>query len=539
MGNEVRVEIDRSATGGTFTNYDTLRGQVVLVVTLALALNYIQVKLEGVARTQVAVPRDRLAGHAAMLRRDRRRDADRKDKLVQDVHKVLYDTLVVFPPPNVRQVLSARDFTLAPGNYTYPFEFRIPLRNACVQPGGLTNLVLFNKKTFDVVVNSSVRAGLGGGAAAAAAAADHCVAQLPPSLSGVRDASISYYVKVTCKRALLLKPNLRHLDPFVFLPLDLDRHGQPIARHAFAGEYREVFFRKEVVFRERVPQVVAVPPPPPPPPPPPRGLLGLGGGSRRSSAAPPPPLRPRIAVATADVPFWFEVRFRDPAFVVPTKPPSFKLFLVLRHKPTRYLLAQYGRPAESNGLGVVYLQRLTVELRGTTTALVLERDGAARHVHRLRLEHCVAVCDNVYQNLALDLKDAVCPPLATATLTGAAAAAAYELEIPPKYYRNCVVPDHVLPSFATCNIERHYALAVTGAFSADPLGGATTVELLCPGVKVLSGLNMTRSLDLSANSSSTQVDKPPLTLPTYDDVVRQSSYQDDSEHIRARRRYDV
>ena len=70
------------------------------------------------------------------------------------MHKALYDTVIVFPPDNVRQVSQAKDFTLTPGNYSYPFEFKLPLNNSCVQLQGITNKVLFNKKNFDLIINN-------------------------------------------------------------------------------------------------------------------------------------------------------------------------------------------------------------------------------------------------------------------------------------------------------------------------------------------------------------------------------------------------
>lgn len=44
---DVKIEIDRTSTGGTFTNYDIIKGTVRLIVTNSITLNYIQVKLEG------------------------------------------------------------------------------------------------------------------------------------------------------------------------------------------------------------------------------------------------------------------------------------------------------------------------------------------------------------------------------------------------------------------------------------------------------------------------------------------------------------
>ena len=111
---DVKIEIDRSHTDGAFTNYDIIKGNVTLVVTKAITLNWIQVKLEGESTTQLLIPKF-----------NNNKKKKEKDKIIQDIHKVLYDTTIVFPPDNVRQVSQAKEFTLAPGNYSYPFEFKI------------------------------------------------------------------------------------------------------------------------------------------------------------------------------------------------------------------------------------------------------------------------------------------------------------------------------------------------------------------------------------------------------------------------------
>ena len=59
---DVKIEIDRTSTGGTFTNYDIIKGTVRLIVTNSITLNYIQVKLEGVSKSQLSIPRER-QGH--------------------------------------------------------------------------------------------------------------------------------------------------------------------------------------------------------------------------------------------------------------------------------------------------------------------------------------------------------------------------------------------------------------------------------------------------------------------------------------------
>ncbi|KAI5965121.1 hypothetical protein KGF57_000914 [Candida theae] len=705
---DVKVEIDRSSTDGTFTNHDIIRGKVTLVVTKAITLNWIQVKLEGISSTQLNIPRTQSNG---------KRDKDRKDKIIRDQHKVLYDTQIVFPPDNVRQVSQAKDFTLAPGNYSYAFEFKIPLNNSCVKSGGITNKVSLNLKTFDVMLNNGNfnttfvknraqsmasefgfpgASGGGAGGSGNSGGANgkrkgsftppppkqsyHITSQLPPSLSGIGEfANVKYFIKVTCKRSSFLKTNLRAYDPFIFLPLDLDVQNRPLlGNQQFDLEYKEAFVRKELTFRNRIPEIVAVkvapspkkssekkalpvvPPPSQQAPPKKQGFMSRLFGvpdspsSSTSNVTPSYPTRtqqkPRRRnnvpeIKSKDVPFSFEIRFRYPAFLIPTKPPSFKLYLISNLDPSRYTLAEYGRPDESNGLGIIYLQKLTVKLTSITLVSVVENDGASNEYHLGQHEEVMTVCNNTYQNLKFDLMHGKVNPNASNSSTSPQSSTSlhspggsvYEIEIPRKYFDNCILPDHLSPSFKTCNITRKYILSVVGGFSCEQIHDFRDkqecakkikyVDLQCDNIKVLSGLNMTSTLQSNASRSSiplnngggggvtpgishshsasklptpmTTASNPPTLppkssersyshssvtpssnghtsyssvgnggvsvavpgssdgssphggvgdngalaaanaamLPTYEDVVLESSYQDDSEHQRARRRY--
>lgn len=604
MGYDVRVEIDKTRTGGTFTNHDLISGTVKLTTTSSILLTYIQVKLEGIATTQLTIPKGRPG-------------RDRKDKLLQDVHKVLYDSLIVFPPENVRQVSSTKEFTLTPGNYTYPFEFKIPLNTACAKMSGLTNKISINKKSFDLVLNNGnfnsnfIRNTANSYIQQYTNPANHqktqqkqqqtmqlqnyhIQSQLPPSLGKVSDpASVRYFVKVTCKRSSFLKANLRAFDPFMFLPLDLDIHNQPLVegRRSYE-EYKEVFYRKDLVFKDRLPQIVGVKTDPkkalPKTPiavPQKKGfMLSFFGSSSPSYLRPNLPTRTSkgMEITTVSVPFSFEVRFRHPAFVIPLHPPSFKLYFVTDVNPTKYSLAQYDKPDDSNGLGVVFLQRLTMELRSVTQISVLETDGATNEIHQARSEDVYQLCNNTYQNLLFDLKNAKRLKLSSASSSGFVSANAYEMEVPRKYFDNWELPSNLPPTFQTCNISRKYSLTIVAGFSSEVItdfGNKAEVErkikyvdLFCPEVKVLSGLKLTSTLHSNASGASvgrlndrknsagpdrkpSLPERPSTTsinsgsgrssasaedtsrLPTYDDVVRESSFQDDSEHFRARRRY--
>lgn len=609
MALDVRVDVDRRENGGTFTNYDVIHGVVRLTTTASISLSYIQVKLEGVATTQMTVPRTL----------KKRKDKETREKLLQDVHKVLYDSVIVFPPENVRNVSNSKEFTLTPGDYTYPFQFKIPLNNSCVKTLGITNKVLFNRDNRQVLVNNGnfntnliknvaqnyFQAYPNQGQGPPDVPKDngyHVNTQLPPSISDMGlFANVRYFVKVTCKRSSVFKTNVRAFDPFTFLPLDLDSHNRPLFEGQQFEEFREVFYRKEMVFKNRIPEIVGIkvskkPPvdykkalPSTPPLPQRKSIFSsfLGGGA---PSPPTPPVRPSSSrrssgssnsirqtsaayeISSSNVPFSFEVRFKYRSYLIPSHLPTFKLYLLLHHNPARYSLAQYGYPDESNGLGVIYFQKLSIELRSTTNISVLETDGAGEAVHQGKSEEVIQLCNNTYQNLQFDLHDAKMLRSSSATSSSYVDTNIHELEIPRKYFDNCMLPDGLAPSFKTCNITRKYSLVIVGGFLSERIVDfkdraevekkVRYVDLHCPDVQVLSGLKLTSWLHSNAsesNISRTSDQKPALPerpsvslgteevqgngkeaesrLPTYDDVVRESSYQDDGEHLRARRRY--
>lgn len=118
---------------------------------------------------------------------------DKSKKTVSEIHKVkhchcssitfqceltaklqlLYLTETLFPPSDVRQLGSGTTgkdgFTLAPGRYQYPFEFRIPVNNDCT-----------DTKNFISKLTESTDA------------KKHISATLPPSCDDTEFATIKY-----------------------------------------------------------------------------------------------------------------------------------------------------------------------------------------------------------------------------------------------------------------------------------------------------------------------------------------------------------
>lgn len=580
MGFNVKVEIHKNEQG-TFTNSDVISGVVKLTTTASLALAYIEVKLEGISTTQLQVPK-------------RTRKNERREKVIQDVHRVLYETSIVFPPENIRLVSLSKEFTLTPGNYTYPFQFQIPLRNSCVKMRGVSNMVLFNKSTFDVLVNNgnfnlSVLRNAANNFVQQRTLPNvhqqnqhqqqtqlqqqqyHVHTQLPPTLDDMGTmANVRYFVKVTCKRSSLLKANLRAFDPFVFKPLDLDANDRPIFDQR-QDDYKEVFFRKDMAFKDRLPARVGSHSPVDqkkqlPRTPQSKGIiLSIFGLSLPTTTLRPRSEKPTAMGNSSNVPFAFELRFINPAYLVPNARPTFRLYFVSEMDPSRYSKAQFGQPEESNGLGVIYLQTLKIELHVTTLISVLESDGMSNEIHQSKTEEVLPLCNNNYQNLQFDLMHSKRQRSTSATSNGFVGGNLFELEIPRRFYENAIIPKQVAPTFHTCNITRFYNLSVVAGVSSeqisDPANRAESkskiryVDLFCPNIQVVSGRrpqNMSHGLQSAASSLSmgrvpdkrSEKDemgqpvlpaRPPNSppadeksrLPTYDDVVRENSHTDD------------
>ena len=486
MSNNLAISIKRTGNY-VFSNDDVITGEVTLTVTRSIDINYIEVKLEGVSRSE--------------LRIVKRKKSQNQTKTIWDAHKLLYQTVVVFPPANVRDVSNAKDFTLTPGTYTYPFEFRFPLYNQCeshtangrqaIQNGNL-NLNMINSQYFlgtGNKANSMFRLETGN-------SHFHLVTPLPPTITPIYGfASINYFVKATCKRSSMFKTSLREFDPFRFTPLD------PV----IPTSNSTVFFRKKILFKNRVPDVVGISLPPGAlaskklPTAPMRAKKGFFQRLLNSSAdLPPPPPSLNLGlkmyypeIESNDVEFGFEIRFPDPPCMVIGQPVPFSLFLVSNTDPSVYSFANYGKPQDSNGMGVVYLRSLEAEIISTTVVSVLEQSRDV--IHNGSKEYKTLLCDNSFDNIRLDLKD--CTPLNNSMV--GKPGFRFELEIPPKHYANCVLPVNLSPSFETCNISRGYFLELKAGFASEQLEHSSSrwhnwrltqnAEVICPNIRLLSG----------------------------------------------------
>ncbi|KAF2119474.1 hypothetical protein BDV96DRAFT_486823 [Lophiotrema nucula] len=215
------VSISLNHPHSHYTNLDVIQGKVSLRVPSPSNVSSIVVKLEGESRTRLLTA----------IRPDR---PDRQ-RPVLEVHKILYKTQVVWPANQIlEQVLanSKATYTLNAGSYEYPFQFKLPLNNACQPMNSLSTNVQFSNMALEVARTPT----------------RHVKQTLPPSLNGFPgEAEIRYYVKVTVNRPQFFKENPRSLANFTFLPIE------PPRQHADG----EAYARRTHQFLENVPGVAS------------------------------------------------------------------------------------------------------------------------------------------------------------------------------------------------------------------------------------------------------------------------------------------
>ncbi|KAI9798633.1 MAG: hypothetical protein M1825_005057 [Sarcosagium campestre] len=191
----VRIQLD--TPHAHFTNLDFISGRVYLQLLHDESVSSIVVKLEGESKTRLAAPR---AGF--------NEQPDRK-KFELEFHKLLYKVAEVFPSPEVKAQSSATAaYTLRPGIYEYPFNFKLPFNNDCSSTNSLYSNLNFAGVRMEFARDTD----------------RHVKNTLPPTLTGLRgEASIEYYVKVTVVRPQFFRENRRARANFKFLPIEPPR----------------------------------------------------------------------------------------------------------------------------------------------------------------------------------------------------------------------------------------------------------------------------------------------------------------------------
>lgn len=411
-----------------FTSLDTLRGKVELNVTSEIAVENVQVKFEGFAKTKLEV-RERVHHGGS---------GNTRTQVKRESHTLVYKAVTLFPPPNVREVSDNKKFTLTPGKYEYDFDIKVPLSNECGDP---------TSPNFNYL--------------------RHLESPLPPNVLGSIDDmfSVQYILKVTVRRASWFKTNIREIKIPQLRPFD------PIDE--LISFTQPIFLKKDDVFKGKIPKRIALTEKP-------KGpesykipeRKSISGKSSRflKSVFGGQVEEPNYAEPT-HVPFTFEVRASGP-FVTVGQSPNIGLFISSRYGPDRYK----GIDHQTSGLGAFYLQSLRIELEA---GISLIAENARKHI--------VRSFPIVYKkdiNLPIDLADLEPSPLSTETSN----VQPYELEIERSLFQDAVITNNLTPSFKVCNIDLSYRLKVTATF-VDNINSwsAKKIEVLAP-IALLSGI---------------------------------------------------
>ncbi|KAF2820556.1 hypothetical protein CC86DRAFT_114859 [Ophiobolus disseminans] len=289
-------------------------------------------------------------------------------------------------------------------------------------------------------------------------ATHHIKATLPPSLAGFPgEAEIKYFVKVTVNRPQFFKENPRAVANFTFLPIEPPR-SENVDGEAYA--------RRQHQFIENAQSVAAGKKP------------GLFDRKSSTTSIPPSPsvsgtVPPRISI---------DARLPNPAVLTCNQ-----------DIPLRLLLKNVSERSKN-----VYLQMLQIELIGYTKV-------RAHEVARTESNSWI-ICSFSNMNIPIGTPT---DPVDT------------EIPINGEYWQGKPIPNTVPPTFATCNLSRHYELEVrigVGYGSYKHGEDQLVVLPLRLPVKVYSGVAPPKELLQGTLTGDGEKLKPTvhmLNVPTY------------------------
>ncbi|TID26476.1 hypothetical protein E6O75_ATG00969 [Venturia nashicola] len=185
---------------GPYTNLDLVNGRVILHNPSSTTISHITVKLEAESRTRLLAPPSQ----------DPRQNRRNEPRPMLEVHKLLYKVLQVFPPEGTHSPPGRKpEFILNPGQYTYPFQFKLPFNNSCSASNNLATSLNFGGFSLPIEV--------------ARPSTQHVKTTLPPSIYFPGEAEIRYFLKTTVNRPSLLKENPRAFANLTFVPIEPPR----------------------------------------------------------------------------------------------------------------------------------------------------------------------------------------------------------------------------------------------------------------------------------------------------------------------------
>ncbi|KJZ78691.1 hypothetical protein HIM_02082 [Hirsutella minnesotensis 3608] len=232
----IRITLDSQPE--FYTNLDHVSGRIFLSLTRPEQVSSIVVKLEGESSSALQVPNP--YNPDTNIRPPGPMPGP-PGSVVAENHKILYRLQQVFPDDYHSSTNNPYGaFPLHPGEHEFPFDFKLPINNACSDPMAMSRL--------GGLASGSGLFGMGGPRVMDGSKQlflRHVTRTLPPSLTGFpMEAEIRYYIKVTVQRPGLLKENWRFQLGFKFLPIEPPR---PVK----SGQ--EAFARRPFTFRPKSP----------------------------------------------------------------------------------------------------------------------------------------------------------------------------------------------------------------------------------------------------------------------------------------------
>ncbi|KAI0134588.1 hypothetical protein BJ170DRAFT_591557 [Xylariales sp. AK1849] len=232
----IRISLDEPPE--FFTNLDYIQGRVFLGLNRPENIGNIIVKLEGEAKTALALGQTDPSGPVL---------SSSAGNIVTESHKLLYLVEQIYPDERATasMAVGAMPGVLNPGQHEFRFKFKLPLNNIC---GNTKAMAALNGVGGTGGVSNQGLFGLGGYRTMDGSKQlmlQHVRSTLPPSLTGFpRKAEIRYYIKVTIQRPGFFKENWRYQIGFKFLPIEPPRP-------KITGQ--EAFARRPFFFKPRTP----------------------------------------------------------------------------------------------------------------------------------------------------------------------------------------------------------------------------------------------------------------------------------------------
>lgn len=418
----------------TFTSGDVIGGRLWLHFESPETVKDITVKLEGVSFSRVPIPQEG---------EDKKKK--KKERFALEIHKFLYCSQIVFPPKEVNEASSTRQFTLPTGDHQFDFAIPIPELSGCAsikQPASLSRLVIDNTG-IDYARNAS----------------SHFVGPLPPALSDMNEiASVRYFLKATVRRTSFLKMNIRLYQPIVYISPDI------IIPNVSPNEIR--FARRQVAVWMQNPSQEYLAKIKNEPQAEPEKKKKSAFKSLFGKAAKPP-----VIPEPSTLPLVLDMRF--PNYFNPTQPLPIRLFIISMASPQTL-------PTSS----VLYLDELTFKLYATT-------DTRAQ-MYSKQHTHSVTLLNKTKMGIQLPISEfsrTSVPNLPDV----------WEVELPPTLWENVFIPDSVPPTFQTCNITRSYSFEVIAALSMVP-GAVPNYVSVVGDIRLLSGISSDKHSRPATNS---------------------------------------